>query len=108
MRSGRRARAASSARRQASSASNATSVALALSTVDAIEDVEVIKFTAVDLNIKEDGAAKVARKVFNAFVEAEVRGVAACLATTTRAASLDLPRSTHVHASRRRILAWGS
>ena len=41
-------------------------------TVDAMEDVDIIKFSAVDLNIREDGAAKVARKVFNAFVESEL------------------------------------
>ena len=42
------------------------------STIDVMEDADVIKFTAVDLNIQQDGAVKVARKVFNAFVEGEL------------------------------------
>jgi CRP-like cAMP-binding protein len=46
------------------------------STIVAQSDVAVLKFSAVDLNIREDGAAKVARKVFNAFVEAELMHMA--------------------------------
>lgn len=42
------------------------------STVVAHTDAFVLKFSAVDLNVREDGAAKVAQKVFNAFVEAEL------------------------------------
>jgi len=46
------------------------------STVVAHTDAFVLKFSAVDLNVREDGAAKVARKVFNAFVEAELMHMA--------------------------------
>ena len=42
------------------------------STIRALGDLDVMKFTATDLNIKEDGAVKVARKVFDAFVEGEL------------------------------------
>ena len=42
------------------------------STLSCLEDVEIIKFSAVDLNVKEEGAAKVARKVFESFVSDEL------------------------------------
>ena len=38
-------------------------------------DCDVIKFPAVDLNIREDGAAQVARKVFDAFVQTELQAM---------------------------------
>ena len=37
-----------------------------------LEDCAVLKFPASDLNIRRDGAEQIARKVFNAFLEAEL------------------------------------
>ena len=45
------------------------------SSVDCVADCDVIKFPAVDLNIREDGAAQVARKVFDAFVQTELQAM---------------------------------
>lgn len=42
------------------------------STITVLEDCAVLKFPASDLNIRRDGAEQIARKVFNAFLEAEL------------------------------------
>ena len=42
------------------------------STVSVLGECEVLKFAADDLNIRRDGAEKIARKVFNAFLEGEL------------------------------------
>ena len=38
----------------------------------ALGDAEVIRFGTGNLNLREDGAAKVAQRIFNLFVEAEL------------------------------------
>lgn len=42
------------------------------STMSVVEEVDVLKFPAAELNILRDGADKIARKVFNAFLEGEL------------------------------------
>lgn len=42
------------------------------STISVLDDCEILKFSAENLNIRKDGAAKVARKVFDAFLEGEL------------------------------------
>jgi CRP-like cAMP-binding protein len=42
------------------------------STISVLGDCEVLKFAAENLNIRKDGAAMVARKVFDAFLEGEL------------------------------------
>lgn len=54
------------------------------STIVCGTDVELIKFPAVELNIREDGAAQVARKVFDAFVQSELQSMSLFKGVTQR------------------------
>ena len=47
------------------------------STVSVLHDCELLKFAASDLNIRRDGADKIARRVFNAFLEGELAATSA-------------------------------
>ena len=56
-----------------------------LSTISVLDDCELLKFQAADLNIRRDGADQIARKVFNAFLEGELAATSAFKGLATKA-----------------------
>lgn len=61
------------------------------STITVLEDTELLRFQATDLNIRRDGAAQIARKVFNAFLEGELAATSAFKGLPSKALKLVVP-----------------